>query len=51
MLWNQLSSSIRESGIDPISLDCSLSSNEILEKAILCMEGMQCMHARIFTVA
>lgn len=39
-LWNQLSSSIKGSAIDPISLDCSLPANEILEKAVSCMEGM-----------
>ena len=39
-LWNQLSSSIKGSAIDPISVDCSLPVNEILEKAISHMEGM-----------
>lgn len=39
-LWNQLSSSIKGSAIDPISLDCSLTANEILKKAISNMEGM-----------
>lgn len=39
-LWNQLSSSIKGSAIDPIVLDCSLLSNKLLEKAISAMEGM-----------
>lgn len=38
-LWSQLSSSIKGSAIDPISLDCSLSVNEVFEKAISCIEG------------
>ena len=38
-LWNQLSSSIKGSAIDPISLDCSLSVDDIFEKAISYMEG------------
>ena len=38
--WNQLLSSIKGSAIDPISIDCSLSINDILEKAISRMEGI-----------
>ena len=38
--WNQLLSSIKGSAIDPISIDCSLPVNDILEKAISRMEGI-----------
>ena len=38
--WNQLSSSIKGSAIDPISLDCSLTADEIVKKAVSYMEGM-----------
>ena len=39
-LWIQLSSSIKGSAIDPISLDCSLPINDICEKAIIFIEGI-----------
>ena len=39
-LWIQLSSSIKGSAIDPISLDCSLPANDICEKAVLSIEGI-----------
>ncbi len=39
-LWNQLSLSIKGSAIDPISLDCSLTADDILKKAVSCMEGI-----------
>ena len=45
-LWNQLSSSIKGSAIDPISIDCSLSPDVMLKKAVSYMEGMHPEHLR-----
>ena len=37
--WKQLSAAMKGSALDPLSLDYSLSSDEIVKKAIELMEG------------
>ena len=37
--WGQLSAAIKGSAIDPLRVDCSLSTEEMLQSAVKQMEG------------
>ena len=37
--WSHLSSAIKGSAIDPLSIDCTLSVKDMVSKAVTLMEG------------